>query len=197
MTVVTACPVKRMPWALWVLVAGCGGFRTVADADGGSDAAGNFATGPGPWGALPTGYCCTDDAQCRYRDCRTIGPARMCSDVCETDDSCAAHPGFHCVGADQTHAGHCEPVVPGAACTPQVQFQRGSKPLGACCTAGHDGRTGLDCEGGLCYGFGAVSNPYICVNQCSQAKDCPGNYMCNPIERGAVCWPLADPYTCN
>ncbi len=203
MTVVTRSPVKRIAWALGALVAGCGGFRTVDAGDGGGgggvDAATSMGggTGPGPYGALPTGYCCASDQDCRYRNCVSFAGVSMCADSCDGDGSCNALPGFHCVGADQFNAGRCEPLTMGAACTPASQFHLGTKPLGACCTATHDGKGGLDCVGGLCYGFGDVSNPYICVNQCASLADCPGNYNCGPIDRGAVCAPLADPYTCN
>src|SRR5579883_2022190 len=50
---------------------------------GGGDSGSGQATGPGPWGALPTGYCCTSNDDCRHRNCiDTGGGIKMCSDDC-------------------------------------------------------------------------------------------------------------------
>ena len=151
---------------------------------------------PGPRGALPSGYCCTGDEQCRWRDCRDVAGARSCSDSCFDDDGCNATAGMRCVGATGNTPGHCEPVAPGA-CLPAAQFHYGADKVGACCTATHDGRAGLDCEGGLCWAFGGLSNPYICIHVCTKAADCPADYLCSFAEHFSVCVPLADPYTCS
>src|SRR5258706_12926431 len=81
---------------------GCG-FRPLGTADmngdgaqnGGDLSASGGGPGPGPWGALPTGYCCASKNDCRERNCQSFG----CSDSCFTDDGCNTRPGYHCVGA--------------------------------------------------------------------------------------------------
>src|SRR6184192_1839215 len=96
-----------MRWA--VLFLGCG-FHGIANigVDGGADlAAIDSATtdlaasspdlsgitdlamtphqGPGPLGALPAGFCCTSNQQCRSRSCIGNG---YCSDQCRGDNDC-------------------------------------------------------------------------------------------------------------
>ena len=155
--------------------------------------------GAGRSGALPSGYCCVANEQCRYRNCAFIGTQRMCTDECSGDDMCAGGlSNFHCVGATQFQRGRCEPRENSFKCVPKEQFTRGTKGLGACCTATHNGAAGLECEGGHCGAFGGTANPYICINGCSGAPDCPGNYACLSVDNGRrICVPLADPYTCN
>jgi hypothetical protein len=205
------------------MLAGCSDFRGAAVASpdgGGGDAGGRDGsagadgavrntdaspdgsppgpTGPGRWGALPSGYCCNSNEECRYRNCAFIGTTRMCTDECRGDSACEGHlPNFACVGATQFQPGRCEPKETSTKCTPQDQFTRGTKPLGACCTATHDGAAGLECEGGHCGAFGATSNPYICLNTCSKPADCPGNFTCLNVGGRGICGPLADPYTCQ
>jgi hypothetical protein len=197
-----------MKWmAAWALVAlaGCGFRPLVGDDMAGDDLAnptgsgGDLAmamgggTGPGPWGALPTGYCCASNADCRDRNCQAFG----CTDECLDDDTCNALPGYHCVGATMFDPGTCQPVQMATACTPSSQFHYGGKKLGDCCVATHDGMSGLECEGGRCDASGADSNPYICTNVCTKAADCPGNYLCLPLVNFKVCTPVSDPYTCK
>lgn len=194
-----------------VLLAGCSGFKEV-DKDKpdsavtpGSDATSAFdgapptgGTGPGPWGALPTGYCCTGDEQCRYRRCVDSGGGRMCADECHSDDPCQGGlPGFHCVGASTGKAGLCLPQsAANTSCVPADQFKYGKKKLGGCCVATHDGRAGAECEGNHCGAFGELSNPFICTHVCAKAADCPGNYICTPVAHYSICAPLAKTYTC-
>ena len=202
---------------------GCGGFKPIGDggdprdlasptgadlnaanadaADQDSAATGNDlailvgGNGPGPFGALPTGYCCTTSDECRQRNCVTVGATRMCSDSCFSDDACVGRlTPFHC---DFT-AHQCVPNQVGYACVPAAQFQFGKKQLGECCTATHDGNAGNECEGGSCGSFGAGGNPYLCTNACTRDSQCPGLYSCmSGGDNYALCWPDADPYTCR
>lgn len=193
--------------ALTIFGAACGDFKSstpVADAgdassaqDGASGDSSDGA-GPGAFGALPSGYCCTKNDDCRYRNCATISGVAMCADPCETNDGCNIKPGYTCVGANAQETGRCEPTTPGAACIPASSFPLGTKKLGQCCTATHDANAGLECEGGHCGAFGDISNPYICTNVCSKPADCAGNYLCSPVSSAySICVALAATYTCN
>jgi hypothetical protein len=173
-----------------------------ADKDAASSSEGSTAqTGPGPLGALPSGYCCTSDAECRFRNCATINGTKMCADVCSSAGTSGCDgdlPGFTCIGAGASTDGHCEPTGTAVACVPASKYVRGSKKLGACCTALHTGKNGGECEGGHCSAFGNVNNPYICVNACTSTADCPGNFQCSDTGSGySICLMLADPYTCT
>ena len=209
-------------------IASCANFKTAGDegGDGGGDggAAGDGASssggdggtaardaarsdtgtsplpdsGPGRWGALPYGYCCATDNDCRSRNCLTVGSTKMCGDICRSNDSCVGGlAGFTCVGVTASVDGHCEPIQP-AACTPADSFVHGTKKLGACCTPTHDGANGQECEGGHCDSFGNVNNPYVCTNVCTKGSDCPGNFLCASVSTGySICAELADPFTCT
>ena len=152
---------------------------TIGAADGGTH------YGPGPFGVLPTGYCCASNDECRERNCASNGAGgRICADSCMTDAGCAGFSsGFHCAN------GSCAPDVQGGACVPKDQFAHGAKPLGACCTATHDVKNGLECLGGRCDSSGDISNPYICTNLCKDAHDCPGNYSCFLVDTFSACVP--------
>lgn len=190
-------------WILSValgLTAACDGFRAVegpdarANRDGPSVIGGS---GPGPMGALPTGYCCTGDDQCRHRSCRDFSGVRMCSDPCHSDSACEGNlPGFHCADPDAGER-HCAPKTPGLACRPAQQFTYGGKGLGACCVATHDNRAGLECLSGRCVAWGDNSNPYYCASPCGKPSDCPGAYVCFSTPTSAVCKPSAETYTCT
>lgn len=151
------------------------------------------STGPGPRGALPNGYCCTADTDCRARSC----VAGMCADTCADEDGCLDTAGpFTCEGA----RGEKRCVPQGAVtCVPAASFARGTKKLGECCVATHDARAGLECEGGRCDAFGPTTNPYICGQACEKAADCPGAYMCIPGPYNfKICVPEAtQQYTCK
>ncbi len=177
--------------------------------DGGGGGGGTFdaagagyaveGTGPGPHGALPTGFCCTSDDECRGRKCADFGGVKTCSDTCSSDDMCNAVPGYACIGASASADGHCQPKATGTACIPAVNYLRGAKTLGACCTATHDGKNGFECQGGHCDAFLDENQPYICTQACTKASDCPGAYDCLPVtDSYAVCAPQATTsYTCR
>lgn len=191
---------------------GCSSFTEVGDAGGQKDAASPGdgpagkeskppgddifspgGTGPGEWGALPSGYCCSSDSECRFRSCIDLNGAKMCSDPCSTDDGCKGTVvGLTC----NTQLGRCEPETAGTACVPADTFAYGAKKLGQCCLATHDGWAGFECEGNHCVAFGDYSNPFICTHVCTKALDCPGNYACLPVDTYAICVPLAETYSC-
>ena len=151
------------------------------------------AFGAGPFGALPNGYCCADAKDCRSRRCES----GMCIDTCGDDDGCLDTAGeFSCQGPPREKV-----CVPKGAltCVPAADFRRGDKKLGACCTATHDARAGLECEGGRCDAFGPPSNPYICGQACERPSDCPGAFACMPGPYGfRICIPEStETYTCK
>jgi len=176
-------------------LAGCGGFTPVDRGDASTtDSAAPGGQGPGRWGALPSGFCCTSDAECRYRKCVDFGGGKMCSDFCYGDESCAgAVGGLRC----NTTAKQCEPTAPSLPCRPALEFGYGAKTLGRCCVATHDGWSGRECEGNRCDGFGEETNPFICTHVCSTSADCPGSYRCGATDSVPVCWPLGEPYGCS
>jgi hypothetical protein len=157
----------------------------------------NGPTGPGPYGALPSGYCCNAATDCRERSCIDFGGGKMCSDGCGDDSSCNSLPGLQCVGATQLDPGACQPKVKTMACVPSSNYKLGSKKLGACCNPTFDGMSGAECEGGRCDSSGDINNPYICTNACESQNECPGPFTCTNIGPFSVCIPVTDPYTCN
>lgn len=154
---------------------------------------GTAPLGPGFYGALPNGYCCTQDEDCRSRKCVDSLGGRMCRDRCTSAEGCLDTAGpFTCDTNDL-----CAPEA-GTTCVPANTYQRGTKKLGECCLATHDGRAGNECEGGRCDAFGADENPYICSQACKSAADCPGPYMCIPGPYDfKICVPEAKTYTCK
>jgi hypothetical protein len=176
---------------------GGGGGGGAGDAS--NDASG--MTGPGPFGALPSGYCCTSKNDCRTRNCVSANGSMMCADDCAVDTDCTGTgllPGFQCVGANSSMNGACLPSSTAATCTPASQFKLGTKGLGACCLATHNGAAGLECIGGHCSGWNSTSNPYECTNVCTNDVDCPGPYYCINVGTYSVCAPQSpDMYTCN
>ncbi len=152
-------------------------------------------TGPGPRGALPSGYCCTADTDCRYRDCQLFNGSQICMDPCQSDDACKGSvPGLHCNKTE----GRCEPLDTGASCVPAEKFTYGAKQLGACCLATHDGWSGFECEGNHCGSFHDMSNPYICIHTCDKASDCLGAFGCLNTGYGySICGPQATTYSCT
>lgn len=186
------------------LVAGCSGFHVVGGDDlggvgsdggapgdlavstgddastGGNDlaAAGDMALskyGPGPLGALSTGYCCTADTECRSRRCISYGPTSAgCSDPCLGDGDCNGPviTGMMCDPTSRV----CVPANTSGACLAEDVFVWGHKKIGDCCDA--TGATpGSDCEGGWCIGVGAA-NPTFCTQGCDDASPCPSGYGC-------------------
>jgi len=189
----------------WVFVAGCG-FRTLGSgSDGGAvaDLSGlppgtdlamqQGGTGPGPRGALPAGYCCTADTECRSRQCTTVGSVSFCNDECHTNDLCNAR-GAALICNLSTEL--CEPSSGSFACLDPQTYHYGTKPFGACCASGFT-TSGEECLGGLCNATGPSSNPFRCTQGCSAtASDaCPSGFSCMI----GWCWPN-DPnstYTCQ
>jgi hypothetical protein len=185
----------RLTLASLLLLARCSGFTPVPTGDGGTtDRFSPGGHGPGTWGALPNGFCCTADAECRYRRCIDFGGGKMCSDHCSSNDSCkGAVAGFTC----NTTTERCEPTTPTLACRPAAEFSYGSKTLGHCCTTTHDGWSGRECEGNRCDGFGDDTNPYICTHVCRSQSDCPGSFRCGFADDATICWPEATTYSCT
>jgi hypothetical protein len=168
-------------------LAGAADLATAADLAGADLAGADLATagdlaqaannsGPGPLGALPTGFCCTSDEQCRSRSC--IGNPGYCSDQCASDAVCTAWvPGFAC----NTSANTCQ--ITTGTCRPADQYQHGTKATGACCSHGFP-TAGAECLGGLCQSTGNDANPFYCTQGCDQVSPCPGGYSCVL----AFCW---------
>lgn len=187
--------------ALAVVLAACGGFKSTGG-DGGADAGGDGAaggeggaeagggmTGPGPRGALPTGYCCASNDDCRYRKCVDFGGSKMCADECSGQDACDGNlPNMQCVGATMFDRGTCQPKTQGTQCVPAAQFTYGAKKLGQCCTPTWNGASGNECEGGHCGQFG--NDPFMCTQACAKPADCPGDFQCVNVSNGYnICAP--------
>jgi len=162
--------------------AGAGGT-----ASGGSSGSGGGVHGPGPFGALPAGYCCTSDDECRYRNCADFGGVKMCSDECDSNDGCNTGQNMICSSSYQ-----CEPAGT-PSCIPADQFSVGTKKIGACCVATGDGHSGEECESNRCVAVGDLSNPFICTQPCTK-QACPAQYQCLGF---MFCAPLAATYTCQ
>lgn len=171
---------------------GSGGSSASGGSSGSSGSGGNAGgtVGPGPHGSLPTGYCCTADEECRYRTCLDVGGVKLCSDPCSQDDTCNSAPNMVC---DKSQS-QCVPK--GApSCIPADQWTNGTGKIGSCCIATGDGHAGQECEGNLCFAFGPISNPFICIQACDKPADCPPKYQCNTFEH--FCWPIAETYDCQ
>jgi hypothetical protein len=154
--------------------------------------------GPGPLGALPTGYCCASDDDCRNRNCIQLKGASFCADSCQASVACASTIGtFVCVGATGLDVGQCEPAADPFTCVAASSFRYGKKASGACCTPLYSGLNGLECMGGQCSSFGSTTNPWVCTNACSTSANCPGGYFCAPVDKAGVCFPSSDPYSCS
>jgi len=169
----------------------------VGNVEGGSSPLSPSA-GPGAHGSLPSGYCCTQDAECRGRHCVAVGAGKMCLDTCQSQSACEARGRegkFKCDGA-QFEEGLCQPIAASAACVPQAMFIRGTRKVGDCCAATGDGNAGDECEGNRCVSIGenGVDNPFVCSHWCESTKDCPSPSVCSPFND---CVPANRPYTCN
>jgi hypothetical protein len=148
--------------------------------------------GPGDFGALPSGYCCTDDSECRYRHCADVGGQRMCLDQCRHDPICRRHDVmFTCDSPNGFDAGWCQPPS-GFTCRPAAQFERGTRETGECCARTGDGRAGEECESNRCIALN--DGPYFCTNHCTSSTECPSGYVCGPLDS---CTPANRPYTCD
>lgn len=154
--------------------------------------------GPGPYGALPSGYCCDHDSECRSRRCEDLGGGKMCRDSCRSNSTCQRPPElvWTCDNGGTPGAdGFCKPD--GAfTCIPAAEFELGTRIAGECCTATGDGFAGLECVGGSCVAIG--DSPFICNHRCEQPKDCPSGFVCQPITNDRKeCIPANRPYTCK
>jgi len=184
---------------------GCGFQRTSSD-DGGAPIGGaptdmlvvdgnvTSAVGPGPLGALPTGFCCSSNDDCRSRNCAGLfDPVHYCTDECDHDSLCSAWGGdFKC---DVSGTGYCMAGSTPTTCLDPSLYHPGSKPIGACCQSGFD-KSGQECLGGLCNSTGPTANPFYCTQGCDRDTPCPAPYVCN----SASFCSLPDPnaaYTCQ
>lgn len=171
---------------------GVGGGGTGGGATGGGSAGtgtgGTAQTGPGPFGALPAGYCCSADAECRFRNCADFGGVKMCSDECSHTGGCITGKSMIC-----SASGYCEPSGT-PECIPAESFVLGTKDTGACCVATGDGESGVECKGGRCVAVGDLQNPFICTQACAGTGDCPPKYTCLGF---SFCAPMATLYDCE
>jgi hypothetical protein len=138
-------------------------------------------SGPGPLGALPAGFCCNSDEECRSRACisQSVGP-KYCSELCDADPVCSVwNSSFHC----DPGTGVCAPIAVPYNCRPANEYAYGTKPLGACCASGFS-MSGQECLGGLCESTGNPANPFYCTQGCDGKTPCPGGYSCVV----AFCW---------
>lgn len=178
---------------------GSGSSSGTSGSSSGGDG-GGVAYGPGPEGALPTGYCCTSDEDCRNRYCVDLGGGnKMCEDECDGSQSACQGllSGFTCTWDDAMVYGFCEPTSPSTQCVPADQYQHGTKADGACCSATGNATSGQECLSGNCGAFGDQSNPYICNLACDATHTCPGTALCSNVGVYSVCAPLANMYTCQ
>jgi hypothetical protein len=175
---------------------GAGDGSTIKDASAGDTSIGD-AKGPGPHGSLPSGYCCTSDAECRDRHCVQIGGggASMCLDECSEDKQCT-RPGFTFICGATASPRYCRPEF-AFACLDPATFTRGTRPLGACCNvtaADPDGTAGLECEGSICRRSG--QGPLVCSHRCAVQGECIGDYACLVSGASNACLPGSTDYTC-
>ncbi|AKU96889.1 hypothetical protein AKJ09_03553 [Labilithrix luteola] len=133
-----------------------------------SDPGDSPRSGPGRAGALPAGYCCASDSECRSRVCRPNG---------DGTSQCAEQCGTRCAG------GACSPACPGqtpdgvcsadyvctlprgVACRDPNTFERGAGKFGDSCWSD------ADCDGNLCLSF--EQQPARCTQGCSTSNECP------------------------
>jgi hypothetical protein len=149
------------------------------------------AGGPGALGALPSGYCCTRNTECRNRRCES----GACVDSCQRTSDCPR--GFTCDALDL-----CDPPADFLRCLDQSTFTPGSRPTGACCDGTGDPRGG-ECAGGSCINTGSSTGASYCTQGCDLDSDCPRNYGCWSLDAGRfsdgrMCWKLSsirDPST--
>lgn len=154
--------------------------------------------GKGPLGALPNGYCCAADADCRHRHCELVNGTQMCLDFCSSEDGCQGNaPGFHCVFSEPGK-GRCQPPAAMSTCAVSTTYKHGKKPLGSCCQARADGRQGSECLSGVCAQNGS-QNPYFCSVNC-EVTGCPQTWSCGPGDNFSTryqCYPVKLQYGCT
>jgi hypothetical protein len=151
--------------------------------------------GAGPFGALPSGYCCTSDDECRFRKCADFGGGKMCIDLCSASrPGVCRRPGLDFTCGAFAGGEYCQPPG-GFTCLDPQLFVRGTQTTGACCTDTMDGRTGSECEANLCLAIG--TKPWFCTRQCDAGTDCPSNFQCYPVGNRKECVPLDVNYICK
>lgn len=154
-------------------------------------------TGPGPLGALPSGYCCSSDDECRFRNCVETGNGggKMCLDACSASRPfICKRPDLDFTCASLGTSQFCQPLG-SFACLDAAQFVRGTKGTGSCCTAVDDGTMGRECEAHLCLALG--TDPWFCTRRCDGDNDCPSDYRCVPVADRKECVPRSTPYVCK
>lgn len=157
--------------------------------------------GAGPFGALPFGYCCNDDSECRDRHCVSVGGSKMCLDDCRAPETCQGKTlptGFTCDG-DRSAPGMCQPPS-GFTCLAANTFKLGTKPAMSCCTQLPNGANGLECAGGQCFYYKKSQDPdytppEFCTNRCDLPADCGKGMQCQ-MELG-VCVPANEVFECD
>lgn len=182
---------------------GSSGNGTTSSSSGTGSSSGNGgpAKGPGDYGALPFGYCCTADEECRDRHCAQVGSQKICLDVCRSPETCTGKgvpAGFTCDGS-QSQEGFCQPPG-GFTCLAADTFVLGTKTTGSCCSATGNGSNGLECLGGHCDWYKATSDPnydppFFCTNRCDAPADCGKGMKCF-FEIGK-CVPANEPFVCE
>jgi hypothetical protein len=175
-----------------VAFVGCGDLKNAGPGGGGT------SVGPGDKGGLPSGYCCTADAECRDRHCVAVGSGgRMCLDACIEQNTCVRRDlTFTCSGMKPGPSGFCQPPDAAFKCLPQTQYQRGVRQVGECCAHTGDGNAGEECDGNKCVAVDEgdnQNNPFVCSQWCELTKDCPSGTICELH----ACYPANRPYTCK
>ena len=184
---------------------GGGADATSPPGDAGRDVVPGFPDdhGPGIYGALPSGYCCTKDAECKGRHCADTGGGKMCLDFCIGASDCdVPKTPFACEIPTGDTLKRCVPPA-GVACVPAAEYVRGKKAFGACCADLPGQAGGADCASHVCGSFGD-GMPYVCTSHCTGQADCPSDFKCE-LSGGAswvpTCLPLAvysgGSYTCS
>lgn len=184
---------------------GSSGTDTTSGSSGTGSSSGNTTLGPGkgpgPYGALPFGYCCTSDDECRDRNCATVDGQKMCVDHCRSPETCQGKglpTGFTCDGS-QAEEGSCQPPS-GFTCVAANTFITGTKAAGSCCTPTGDGLSGVECAGGHCDWYKASQDPeydppWFCTNRCEAPADCGKGMKCQ-LQIGK-CVPANEPFVCE
>jgi len=182
-----------------------GGGETSSSGSGTGSSSGNSTLGPakgaGDYGALPFGYCCTSDSECRDRHCVQVGSQKMCQDECGYPETCQGKglpTGFTCNGTPSDR-GQCVPPS-GFTCLPANTFTLGTKPAMSCCTPTGNGTAGLECMGGHCEYYKESQDPNyeppeFCTNHCDVPADCGKGMKCQ-LELG-LCVPANETFTCD
>lgn len=166
--------------------AGSSSASSSSSASGSSGAPTSGPTGPGPQGSLPSGYCCNDDRECRYRHCVAFGGGaqKVCEDSCRTPGKCKTRTmTFTCTSPSFGEDGWCEPETPAFTCIPAETFVRGTRQVGECCEQLRSLDNGEECGGNKCVAImlSGQDNPTVCSQWCDSTKDCPSGTICGPL----------------